>query len=103
MVAVCQSGLWTTSSGLACMEGSALITGGSTSVQLEAYGPGGMTKRMTDCNAGIGFSLDYLEGAVYLCGGKKANVLSNSCFRGEPNHSNKGIYFDTSFEGYKRL
>ena len=78
------------------MEGIALVTGGigkSIQSSVEVYGPGGMTKRLDDFIAVIGHSLDYLEGAVYFCGGAKPKVdPSNICFKGEPNHSKKGLF-----------
>ena len=92
MVTICQSGLWSLSD-LACVEGIAFVTGGFNGEEVsavEVYGPGGMSKRLSDSQAIHGHSLDYLEGAVYMCGGATSWV-SNTCFRGELNIHNKGI------------
>ena len=93
MATVCQSGLWSPS-GLSCVEGIALVTGGfngGSIPMVEVYGPGGISKRLSDNQAIHAHSLDYLDGAVYMCGGaEKSSGLSNICFRGELNIPNKG-------------
>ena len=97
-MAACQSGLWSPpSSVLACVEGVALVTLGGTS-SVEVYGPGGLTKRLSNMKDRFGHSLDYLEGAVYQCGG----YLVNFCLRGVPNHASKGNNFCISFESNKK-
>ena len=95
MVTICQSGIWYPSD-LACVEGIALVTGGYNGEEVsavEVYGPGGMSKRLSDNQAIYDHSLDYLEGAVYMCGGANSPGLSNICFRGELNVPNKGKYW----------
>ena len=84
----CQSGLWTPphEDKLACIEGVALITGGSPKGKnVEVWGPNGENKTLSDLPADVNsHSLDYLDGSLYLC-------LLSTCWKGEYDESSKGM------------
>ena len=85
----CESGMWTPSiKNLKCFGYVTLIVGGSTadseSQAVEVYKPNGWARSLSDFPKNIkANTLDYLNGALYLCG-------EQECFKGEYQMSSKG-------------
>ena len=90
----CHSGQWLPPLDLArCVEGVALVTGGNNKtdnlIQVEVYGPNNFKRSLANLTKGIQrHSVDYVDGAVYLCGGVRNK---NLCLIGEYQPSSKGI------------
>ena len=84
----CQSGSWTpTLDNHSCVEGVVLMAGGmdwndhNVKYTVEAYGPGNLGVQLSNLpESRMELSLNYVDGAVYLCGDKDEKV---TCLKGE--------------------
>ena len=95
-----QSGAWTPApNSFTCIEMVALITGGfgisSTivrGVEVEVFGPNGFNKTLSNLpGSRRRHSVDYLDGALYLCGGSGITA-EEGCLKGEYQNNTKGRY-----------
>lgn len=80
---------WTV--GLSCEKGVALITSGESDIgkatkTVELYSPLEEGRQLEENlpEGRWGHSIDFLEGRLYICGGKNEEAIQKSCLVGKP-------------------